>query len=278
MRGLCLLFVNPKSNIANPKSPFPPVPHSRYPIPYSLLPSDLMSFHWLTPSHLIVLGLLLVFAIAHSGLAALRPWGEKRIGPRLYRVLFALVSLPLATVLIIYFFNHRYDGLQLWQVQGVPGVRPLVWSLSAISFLFLYPATFNLLEIAAIQKPQVHLYETGIIRITRHPQMVGQIIWCIAHTLWLGTTFMIVTSVGLVLHHLFGVWHGDRRLSARYGEAFAAVKARTSVIPFLAIAQGRQSLKLQEFLRPAYLGVAGFVLLFWWAHPLLIQATANVHW
>jgi uncharacterized membrane protein len=154
----------------------------------------------------------------------------------------------------------------------------LVWILSAISFLFLYPATFNLLEIAAIQKPQVHLYETGIIRITRHPQMVGQIIWCIAHTLWLGTTFMIVTSVGLVLHHLFGVWHGDRRLSSRYGEAFAAVKARTSVIPFLAIAQGRQSLKLQEFLRPAYLGVAGFVLLFWWAHPLLIQATASVHW
>lgn len=237
-----------------------------------------MSFDWLTPSHFMILGLLLVFAIAHSGLAALRPWGEKRIGPRLYRVLFALVSLPLATVLIIYFFNHRYDGLQLWQVQGVSGVQSLVWILSAISFIFLYPATFNLLEIAAIQKPQVHLYETGIVRITRHPQMVGQIIWCIAHTLWLGTTFMVVTSVGLVLHHLFGVWHGDRRLSARYGEAFAAVKARTSVVPFLAIIQGRQTLKLQEFLRPAYLGVAGFVLLFWWAHPLLIQATGNVRW
>lgn len=237
-----------------------------------------MSFNWLTPSHFTILGLLLVFAIAHSGLAALRPRGEKWIGPRLYRVLFALVSLPLATVLIIYFFNHRYDGLQLWQVQGIPGVQPLVWILSAISFLFLYPATFNLLEIAAIQKPQVHLYETGIIRITRHPQMVGQIIWCIAHTLWLGTTFMIVTSAGLVLHHLFGVWHGDRRLTARYGEAFSTVKARTSVVPFLAIAQGRQTLKLQEFLRPAYLGVAGFVLLFWWAHPLLIQATSSVRW
>jgi len=110
-------------------------------------------------SHLVILGLLLVFAIAHSGLAALRPSGEKLIGPRLYRVLFALVSLPLAVILIVYFFNHRYDGLQLWQVQGLPGVKPAVWILSAISFLFLYPATFNLLEIAAVQKPQVHLYE-----------------------------------------------------------------------------------------------------------------------
>ncbi|HAX88165.1 MAG TPA: hypothetical protein DCY91_18325 [Cyanobacteria bacterium UBA11370] len=232
----------------------------------------------LTVSHWVMVGLLLGFAIAHSGLAALRPWGEKYIGARLYRVLFALVSLPLAVVLIIYFFNHRYDGSQLWQVQGIPGLKSLVWVLSAVSFLFLYPATFNLLEIAAIQKPQVHLYETGIIRITRHPQMVGQVIWCIAHTLWIGTTFTLITSIGLVLHHLFAVWHGDRRLLARYGEAFEAAKARTSVIPFLAILQGRQTLKWDEFLRPAYLGVIGFIGLLWWAHPLLIQSTAQINW
>ena len=237
-----------------------------------------MLFEVLTPSHWVMLALLLGFAIAHSGLAALRPWGEKRIGPRLYRILFALVSLPLAVVLIIYFFNHRYDGVQLWQVQGVSGVQTLVWVLSAISFLFLYPATFNLLEIAAIEKPQVHLYETGIIRITRHPQMVGQVIWCIAHTLWIGTSFTLLTSVGLVLHHLFAVWHGDRRLLARYGEAFVAAKSRTSVIPFLALLQGRQTLKLQEFLRPSYAGVVGFILLLWWAHPLLIGSTAKLNW
>ena len=237
-----------------------------------------MFVDWLTPSHFMILGLLVGFAIAHSGLAAMRPWAEKHIGPRLYRILFAGVSLPLAVILIIYFFNHRYDGLQMWQVQGVPGVQTLVWLLSAISFVFLYPATFNLLEIAAIQKPQVHLYETGIIRITRHPQMVGQVIWCIAHTLWLGTTFTLVTSVGLVLHHLFGVWHGDRRLENRYGEAFESVKERTSIIPFLAILQGRQTLKLQEFLRPAYLGVGVFIFLLWWSHPLLIQATSRVNW
>ncbi len=237
-----------------------------------------MSFSWLTPSHFVMLGLLLGFAIAHSGLAALRSWAEKRIGSRPYRILFASVSLPLAVVLIIYFINHRYDGSQLWQVQGVPGVQTLVWVLSAVSFLFLYPATFNLLEIAAIQKPQVHLYETGIIRISRHPQMVGQIIWCIAHTLWLGTSFTLVTSIGLVLHHLFGVWHGDRRLASRYGEAFATVKSRTSITPFLAIIQGRQTLKWEEFFRPAYLGVAVFVLLLWWSHPLLIQATGRVNW
>ncbi|MEM7553408.1 MAG: NnrU family protein [Cyanobacteria bacterium P01_A01_bin.84] len=231
---------------------------------------------WFTSSHWVIMGLLIGFAIVHSGGAALRPQAERIIGARLYRILFALASLSLAVVLIIYFFNHRYDGLQLWQIQGVPGVRSIVWILSAISFIFLYPATFNLLEVAAIFKPEVHLYETGIIRITRHPQMIGQVIWCLAHAMWLGTTFTIVTCFGLILHHLFGVWHGDKRLSDRYGEAFEKVKARTSIIPFLAIIEGRQSIEWQEFLRPAYLGVVIFVLLFWWSHPLLIQATSKI--
>lgn len=234
--------------------------------------------NWLAPSQGIILVLLLGFAIAHSGLAALRPWGEQKIGARLYRVGFALVSIPWATVLIIYFFNHRYDGAQLWMVQGIPGIKPFVWIVSAISFLFLYPATFNLLEIAAIQKPEVHLFETGIIRISRHPQMVGQVMWCVAHTLWLGTSFTLVTSLGLIAHHLFAVWHGDRRLTQRYGDAFLKAKERTSVIPFLAILDGRQQLQWREFLRPAYLGVAGFIALLWWGHPWLMQVTARVYW
>ncbi|HEY9645961.1 MAG TPA: NnrU family protein [Chroococcidiopsis sp.] len=240
--------------------------------------SDVWPDGWLTPSHFVMVGLLVGFAIAHSGLAALRPKGEALIGPRLYRVLFALVSIPFATVLIIYFINHRYDGARLWNLHGVAGIEPLIWVLSAISFLFLYPATFNLLEIAAIQKPAVHLYETGIIRITRHPQMVGQVIWCVAHTLWLGTSFMVVTSLGLIAHHLFAVWHGDRRMLARYGDSFETLKSRTSVIPFLAILQKRQTLELKEFIRPAYLGVTVFVLFFWWVHPILIRATGSVGW
>jgi uncharacterized membrane protein len=237
-----------------------------------------MSFDWFTPSHVVMVALLVSFATVHSGLAALRSRAEAIMGARLFRIIFALASLGLAVPMIIYFFNHRYDGAQLWNLQGVPGIRTLIWGLSAMSFFFLSPATFNLLEIAAIQKPQVHLYETGIMRISRHPQMVGQVIWCIAHMLWLGTSFMVVTCIGLVAHHGFAVWHGDRRWHSRYGAAFEAVRARTSVIPFAAILQGRQKLVFKEFLRPAYLGVAGFIGLFWWLHPILIDATGYIPW
>ena len=228
-------------------------------------------------THFVMVGLIIVFAIAHSGLASLRMGTEEKIGARLYRVMFALVSIPLAVVLLIYFFNHRYDGGQLWNVQGISGINEFVLILSAISFLFLYPATFNLTEVAALKKPEVHLFETGIIRICRHPQMIGQCLWGIAHALWLGTSFTLVTAIALVIYHLFAVWHGDRRLFKRYGDAFLAVKERTSILPFVAIAQGRQQLVLTEFVRPAYIGVAITIVLFRWLHPIAIGAAANVN-
>ncbi|CAA6659891.1 unnamed protein product [Spirodela intermedia] len=209
------------------------------------------------PPLVVLLVLFSVFATVHSGLRA-------------YRVLFAGVSLPLALTTIVYFINHRYDGTQLWQVQGVQGIHELVWVASFVSFFFLYPSTFNLLEVAAVDKPKMHLWETGIIRITRHPQMVGQVIWCLAHTLWIGNTVAVAASAGLIAHHLFGVWNGDRRLAVRHGEAFELLKKRTSVLPFAAILDGRQKLPkdyYKEFLRLPYLVISFFTVGAYIAHP-----------
>ena len=86
-------------------------------------------------------------------------------------VSFALIDNLQGIVMQVYFINHRYDGLQLWQLQSVPGLHQLLWLSNFISFFFLYPSTFNLLEVAAVDKPKMHLWETGIMRITRHPQV-----------------------------------------------------------------------------------------------------------
>lgn len=79
-------------------------------------------------------------------------------------------AVPRVARLQVFFINHRYDGTVLWQLRGVPGMHELVWTLSLVSFFFLYPSTFNLLEVAAVDTPRVHLWGTGIARITRHPQ------------------------------------------------------------------------------------------------------------
>lgn len=225
--------------------------------------------------------LIFIFAVVHSGMASLRDVGEKLLGERAYRVLFAGISLPLAVSTVVYFINHRYDGIQMWQLQGVPGLHELVWASSFISFLFLYPSTFNLLEVAAVDKPKMHLWETGIMRITRHPQMVGQVIWCLVHTLWIGNSVVAAASVGLIGHHLFGVWNGDRRLKIRYGEAFESLKSRTSVVPFAAIINGRQKLPndyYREFIRLPYLTITALTLGAYFAHPLMQSSSYGLHW
>lgn len=236
----------------------------------------------ISESHEVVMfTLTLIFAVVHSGLASFRDKGEKLIGERAFRVLFAGLSLPLALSTVVYFINHRYDGVQLWQLQSVPGLHQVVWLSNFISFFFLYPSTFNLLEVAAVDKPKMHLWETGIMRITRHPQMVGQVMWCLAHTIWIGNSVAAAASIGLIGHHLFGVWNGDRRLAIRYGEAFDVVKSRTSVIPFAAILDGRQKLPkdyYKEFIRFPYLSITALTLGAYLAHPLMQAASFRLHW
>ena len=186
-----------------------------------------MTFSDTHSSSFVMILLLFCFAVIHSGGAALRNKAEAFMGPRLWRLCFVSLSLPSAIILISYFLAHRYDGIRLWNFQGNNFVFFLVWCLTAISFLFLYPATYNLLEIPSVLKPRVRIYGTGIMRITRHPQAFGQIIWCFAHTLWIGTSFTLLTSLGLILHHLFAIWHGDKRLENKFGEEFYEFKKST---------------------------------------------------
>ena len=224
---------------------------------------------------IVVFILIIIFAIIHSGGAALRNKAELIMGPRLWRLVFVSLSLPSAIALIGYFLTHRYDGIRLWNLQGNTFVFYLVWALTAISFIFLYPATYNLLEIPSVQKPTVRIYSTGIMRVTRHPQAIGQIIWCIAHSLWIGTSFTLVTSLGLIFHHLFAIWHGDKRLEFKFGEEFYKFRESTSVIPFLAIIEGRQVFKFREYFKLSQLGIIIAIIVIWASHKYINLAVTQ---
>ena len=81
------------------------------------------------------------------------------------------------------------------------------------SFFLLYPSVFNLKEVAAVERPRLHLWETGVIRITRHPQMVGQLLWSAAHLSMVGSSFTALTMALLV---------GRRALAALWAAAGGA--------------------------------------------------------
>ena len=230
-------------------------------------------------SHLVTLFFGVIFPIVHSGLAALRPAGERIFGARTWRVVFAFPSLCLAYSWIVYFIAHAHDGLQFYDVHDIPWVHGLAWVTNFASFLFLYPSVYNLKEVAAVERPTTHLWETGVIRITRHPQYVGQCMWSAAHLAMIGTSFTALTMALLVGHHAFACWHGDRRLEAAHGEDFLRIKERTSVIPFQAIVEGRQVLPAdywKELLRAPLVLIAVGTLGAYFAHPYMQAGAALV--
>jgi len=227
--------------------------------------------------HLVTLAFGIIFPIVHSGLASLRPIGERIVGARVWRVIFAFPSLCLAYSWIVYFISHAHDGIQYYDVSQIGWVHSLAWIINFLSFLFLYPSVYNLKEVAAVEKPKIHLWETGIIRITRHPQYVGQTMWSAAHLAMVGTSFTALTMALLVGHHAFACWNGDRRLEAEHGENFLKIKERTSVIPFMAIIDGRQTLPkdyYKELIRAPLVLIAVGSVGAYFAHPYMQAGAA----
>ena len=91
----------------------------------------------------------------------------------------------------------------------------------------------------------------------------------------------VAASVGLIGHHLFGAWNGDRRLGLRYGKAFEDVKSRTSVVPFAAILDGRQKLPkdyYKEFIRLPYMVITALTLGAYFARPLMEAGSSGLNW
>jgi uncharacterized membrane protein len=64
--------------------------------------------------------------------------------------------------------------------------------------------------------------------------------------MWVGNSFMVVTSLGLMAHHLFGCWHGDRRLKDKYGDAFEEVRQVwcTQVCLYKVVYKGSKQLQI----------------------------------
>ena len=222
--------------------------------------------------HIVTLLYGIIFPLVHSGLASLRPMGEAIVGARMWRVIFAFPSLCLAYSWIVYFISHARDGIMFYDISDIGWVHAIAWFINFTSFLFLYPTVFNLKEVAAVEKPRLHLFETGIIRITRHPQYIGQCMWSAAHLAMIGTSFTALTMALLVGHHYFACWNGDRRLLAEHGEDFLKIKERTSIIPFKAIIEGRQVLPkdyYKELLRAPYAFIAAGSIGAYFAHPFM---------
>ena len=116
----------------------------------------------------------------------------------------------------------------------------------------------------------------GVIRVTRHPMLWSFAIWAAVHIIGNGDTATIIFFGAFLVTALAGMPSIDAKLARRDWETWQAVSGGTSIVPFVAIAQGRNRFVAGElgWLMPAIAVVAWIVMLL--VYPWLFGVAAAV--
>lgn len=216
-----------------------------------------------------------------------RSWGGKG-GPKAYQRVYSLCSTAAMGTTVLAYCKFARTGLQLSGYKSVP-VCVAAFGFRAAGLIMigqLFPP-FDLGELLGkvglsqetqkmdgplcpwdlnSNKEKGEVY--GIIRVTRRPELVGLASLGIGGALLAGTAAQAAFfGVGPLVCFSILAWHGDRA-QRKTGELSPTKEAEASVLPFLAILDGRQPLKeLCEEVEPYNLQLALSVALLFALRP-----------
>jgi uncharacterized membrane protein len=217
-----------------------------------------------------LLAAAIVWVAFHIGVAGtrLRDRLVARLGEKPFRGLFVLASFALL-------------GWLGWSYGAAGPVRMLwiapQWLVVSMMLLMLLAL---LLFVASVSTPNptavtgTHALESpnpaiGILRVTRHPMLWAFALWGVVHLVVQGTLSMALLGGAITATALAGMPSLDAKYARRKPARWPAFAAATSVLPFVAIAQRRNTLVWSEigWWRPL------FAVLLWVAlialHPWL---------
>lgn len=146
--------------------------------------------------------------------------------------------------------------------------------LVATLFFVLGMTTPNPGIVGAERAPMDYAGGLGIHAVTRHPGLWGFALWALGHLLANGDLATVILTGGIATLAFGGMAGIDARKRAAFPEAYGAFVARTSTLPFVALAQGRARLDWAKIglWRPALALAVFFVLLF--GHGWIIGRSA----
>jgi len=184
------------------------------------------------------------------------------IGQGAYFGLFSIASLGA----LIWMSTAYTDALEV--------SYEVLWSVSVIgqwgALALMLPATILVVTGLLTKNPTATMQEkmllqgdktTGILRVTRHPFLSGVAIWAAVHVfgngdlpslIFFGTFFVVVVA---------GARSIDHKRYVAYGSDWQKFASETSIMPFGAILQGRNSFKAGELGWKGLLGVALYAAL-----------------
>ncbi len=203
----------------------------------------------------------LAFALIHLGVSGttLRDRLVAAIGLRGYMVAFSVASVAAIVWLIAAYkaapYIATWGQLEWWKPAAIALMLP------AFLLVVIGLATPNPTSVAqeglAAQPPR------GIVRITRHPFLMGVALWSGVHLIGNGDWASLLFFASLAVVSTAGTVSIDAKRRRALGPAaWDGFAQRTSIVPFAAIMEGRASLSWPElgWWRPAA-GFAAYALM-----------------
>lgn len=165
------------------------------------------------------------------------------LGNNGYLLLYSAAAV--ATLIPMMWAYIRAPFIGLWYVPGLRFVplivMPVAMVLIAAGLMTRNPTLVGGERLLKTDEPA-----RGILRITRHPTMWGIALWAASHILARGDVASVVFFGGFLVLALSGTALIDRRKQQTLGADWQRFAAVTSNVPFIAIAGGRNQLRLAE--------------------------------
>jgi len=167
-----------------------------------------------------------------------------RIGEEVFQAVFSILSL-----VGIVWLSRAYGRVEYVELWGqLLAFRWLALIVMLIAFFFVVFA-FASPNPTAVRGGAI-LKERdparGIQRITRHPFLWGVVLWSLVHLILNGDLGSVIFFGTFLVLALLGPASIDRKRKRIYGDDWDRFAAVTSNVPFLAIAQRRNSLMIVE--------------------------------
>ncbi len=209
----------------------------------------------------------MAFIAIHLGVSGtLRDRIVARIGLRSYMVAFSVASVGAIVWLISAYKAAEYvptwGQLEWW--------KPVMIALMLPAFLLVVIGLTTPNPTSVAQEALVDRPPQGIVRITRHPFLMGVALWAGVHLIGNGDVASLLFFAALAIVAVAGTASIDAKRRRLLGaSAWNVFASRTSIVPFAAIAAGRNSLLMREmgWWRPA----AGLV-----AYALMLGGHAHI--
>ncbi len=187
----------------------------------------------------------MVFIVIHIGVSGttMRDQLVASIGLRPYMIGFSLASVVSIIWLIMAYRASVYDPV--WGQSNVWKLLTDILMLPAFMLVVIGLTTPN--PTAVGQEAQTNRPPRGILRVTRHPLLMGVALWAFLHLVANGDLASILFFGALLIVCLAGAPSIDAKRRRALGTAWDQFAAQTSIIPFAAIAQGHNRFVAAEF-------------------------------